>query len=139
MTDFRGSEGSGGSVPSNIADNRAAPVPNRRHGDGCRTGSKGSATRLDFAAINAAARRELPALLARWLPDGRATGREWTARNPRRADRQAGSFRVNLRTGRWADFATGDRGGDPVSLAAFLFGLSQVAAARRLRDMLGVS
>jgi hypothetical protein len=64
------------------------------------------AARLDFASISAAAPRELPTLLARWLPDGRAEGREWTARNPRRADRRPGSFRVNLRTGRWADFAT---------------------------------
>ncbi len=94
---------------------------------------------LNFASVNAAALRELPALLARWLPDGRANGREYEARNPRRVDRRVGSFRVNMRTGRWADFATGDRGGDPVSLAAFLFGLSQIEAARRLADMLGVS
>jgi hypothetical protein len=43
-----------------------------------------------------------------------------------------------MRTGRWADFATADRGGDPVSLAAYLFGLTQVQAARRLGEMLGV-
>ena len=95
--------------------------------------------RLDFGAVNAAARRELPVLLARWLPDGRANGREYEARNPRRGDRHRGSFRVNLRTGRWSDFATGDKGGDPVSLAAYLFNLSQIDAARRLADMLGVS
>ena len=45
------------------------------------------------------------------------------ARNPTRPDRRPGSFKINLTTGRWADFATGDRGGDPVSLAAYLFGL----------------
>ena len=95
--------------------------------------------RLDFAAVNAAALRELPTLLARWLPDGRVNGREYEARNPRRGDRHPGSFRVNLRTGRWSDFATGDKGGDPVSLAAFLFNLSQAEAARRLADMLRVS
>jgi len=94
--------------------------------------------RLDFDAINAAARRDLPALLARWLPDGRTNGREYEARNPRRGDRNPGSFRVNLRTGKWSDFATGDGGGDPVSLAAFLFNLSQIDAARRLATMLGV-
>ena len=43
--------------------------------------------------------------------------------NPTRADRRPGSFSVNTRTGRWADFATGDRGGDVVSLAAYLHGL----------------
>jgi hypothetical protein len=93
---------------------------------------------VDFSAVNAAALRELPLLLARWLPGGRTVGREYTALNPRRTDRHRGSFRINMRTGRWADFATGDRGGDLVSLAAYLFGLSQVQAARRLGEMLGV-
>ena len=93
---------------------------------------------IDFAVVNAAARRELPALLARWLLDGRAEGQEWTACNPRRADRHPGSFRVNLRTGRWADFATSDKGGDVVSLAAFLFHLKQAEARRRLAEMLRV-
>ena len=98
----------------------------------------GVSARLDFAAINAAARSELATLLARWLPDGRVNGREYEARNPRRNDRHLGSFRVNLRTGKWADFAIGVSGGDPVSLAAYLFALSQADAARRLADMLGV-
>ena len=45
-------------------------------------------------------------------------GHEWVAKNPTRADRHAGSFSVNLRSGKWADFATGDKGGDVVALAA---------------------
>jgi hypothetical protein len=94
---------------------------------------------IDFPSINTAAVRVLPALLARWLPDGRRQGQEWEARNPTRPDRHPGSFKVNLATGRWADFATGDRGGDVVSLAAYLHGLSQVEAARRLAAMLGVA
>lgn len=96
-----------------------------------------AARRLDFDTINATALRELPTLLARWLPDGRVVGREYEARNPRRGDRHPGSFRINLRTGRWADFASNDRGGDAISLAAYLFGLSQIEAAKRLGDMLG--
>jgi hypothetical protein len=94
--------------------------------------------RLDFARVNAAALPRLPDLLRRWLPDGRRCGAEWVARNPTRPDRRAGSFSVNVHTARWADFATGDRGGDPVSLAAYLHGLGQGEAARRLADMLGV-
>jgi hypothetical protein len=94
--------------------------------------------RVNFAAVNEVALRALPLILARWLPDGRRLGREFVARNPTRADRTAGSFRINMVTGKWADFATGDGGGDPVSLAAYLFGLSQGGAARRLADMLGV-
>jgi hypothetical protein len=93
---------------------------------------------LDFSAVNEAARRELQSLLSRWLPDGRVEGTEYVARNPRRVDRHLGSFKINVRSGRWCDFATDDKGGDPVSLAAYLFGLSQIEAARRLADMLGV-
>lgn len=93
---------------------------------------------IDFGRINAAAMARLPDLLARWLPDGRRISGEWVARNPTRADRRAGSFSVNLQTGRWADFATGDRGGDPVSLLAYLAGTSQAEAARALARALGV-
>jgi hypothetical protein len=95
--------------------------------------------RLDFRRINATALPVLPALLARWLPNGRKQGAEWVARNPTRADRRPGSFSVNLRTGRWSDLATGDRGGDVISLAAYLHGLRQSEAARKLAEMLGVA
>ena len=95
--------------------------------------------RIDFARINNAALPALPALVVRWLPGGRHMGREYVALNPNRADRRPGSFRINTTTGRWCDFAIGDRGGDPVSLAAYLFNLSQADAARRLADMLHVA
>lgn len=93
----------------------------------------------DFTAINAAALSALPGLLNRFAPGGVIHGGEWAGRNPRRADRKPGSFKVNMRTGRWADFATGDAGGDPVSLVAYLTGLGQGEAARRLALMLGVA
>jgi hypothetical protein len=93
---------------------------------------------IDFEAINTAAMGCLPTLLARWLPDGRQIGVEFTARNPNRSDRRPGSFRVNIITGKWADFATGDRGGDVVSLAAYLSGTGQVEAARELAVMFGI-
>ncbi len=94
--------------------------------------------RIDFGAINAAALPALPTLLRRWPPDGRQVGREYVARNPRRADRRSGSFKINVRTGRWADFATGDAGGDVVSLCAYLAGIGQAEAARSLGRMLGM-
>ena len=94
--------------------------------------------RRDFSGINRAALASLPALLRRWLPDGRLMGHEYTARNPTRADRRLGSFRINVNSGRWSDFATGDKGGDVVSLAAYLSGAGQAEAARALADMLGV-
>lgn len=94
--------------------------------------------RIDFAAINGAAIAALPSLLARWLPGGVARSAEYVALNPRRADRRPGSFSINLRTGKWSDFATGDRGGDVVSLAAYLSGTGQAEAARALADMLAL-
>jgi hypothetical protein len=93
--------------------------------------------RVDFARVNAAAVAALPALLARWLPDGHWQGAEYVARNPRRVDRRPGSFKIN-RNGRWSDFATKDGGGDPISLAAYLAGIGQVEAARELARALGI-
>lgn len=94
---------------------------------------------IDFAGINHAALAVLPSLLDRWVPGGKRVGREYVACNPRRADRRLGSFSINMSTGRWSDFATGDAGGDPISLAAYLFDLTQAEAARRVADMLGIS
>jgi hypothetical protein len=93
---------------------------------------------VGFETIKATGLRVLPELLTRWLPDGRVRGHEWVARNPRRVDTNPGSFSINLRSGKWADFATGDRGGDVISLAAYLHGLSQIDAARQLAHMLGL-
>jgi hypothetical protein len=94
---------------------------------------------VDFDRVNRAALAVLPSLLARWLPGGRTKGAEYVVRNPRRVDFRPGSFRVNIRTGRWADFAIDRaRGGDVVSLAAYLGCIGQVQAAERLADMLGV-
>src|SRR5919199_232171 len=90
-----------------------------------------------FKELNHTARSALPALAARWLPGGRREGSEWVVRTPRRHDRTPGSFKINLQTGRWADFATGDKGGDVVSLLAYLRGIPQGAAARRLARELG--
>ena len=93
---------------------------------------------LDFAAINRAALAAFPAVLACVLPGGKRVGAEIVALNPRRADRRLGSFKINRYNGRWADFATGDKGGDPISLVAYLAGVSQGEAARLLARMLGL-
>lgn len=97
------------------------------------------AGQVDFTRINCAALARLPDILARWLPGGRIEGTEYVALNPRRADRRPGSFKVNLKTGQWADFAIESaRGRDVVSLAAYLGGIGQVEAAERLAAMLGM-
>jgi hypothetical protein len=88
--------------------------------------------RPDYAAIAQRSLKSADALVRLWLPDGQRRGWEWVARNPRRQDRRIGSFSINLRTGRWADFATGDAGGDLISLRAYLDSISQGEAARTL-------
>jgi hypothetical protein len=94
---------------------------------------------VDFASVDRAALGRLLEILTLWLPDGRIEGREYVVRNPKRRDQRPGSFKVNLDTGRWADFAIdGARGGDVVSLAAYLAGIGQVEAAERLAGMLGI-
>lgn len=91
-----------------------------------------------FVTVNEACLRNWPALVQTWLPQGRRYGEEWVALNPTRADTRLGSFKVNLRLGKWADFATGDTGGDPVSLYAYLNGLPQKQAALELVESWGM-
>jgi hypothetical protein len=98
-----------------------------------------TSSKIDFARVNAAALAAFPAVLARVLPSGKQVHKEWVALNPRRADRSLGSFKVNRFNGKWCDFATGDKGGDPVSLVAYVEGVSHVEAARLLAGMLGLS
>ncbi|MEK4034908.1 hypothetical protein WOC76_09250 [Methylocystis sp. IM3] len=94
---------------------------------------------IAFARVAGAALANNEAIVSRWLPGGRREGAEWVCRNPRRADAHPGSFKVNLRNGKWSDFATGDCGGDLIALAAYLFDLRQDEAAIKVGDMLGVN
>jgi len=106
---------------------------------------KVSAGKLALAPIHVAIQRiagaALPAadnLLTDWLPDGTRKGKEYWPTNPVRGDRKPGSFSINLHTGKWNDFASGDKGGDLVSLLAYLRGCSQIEAARILAGQLGL-
>lgn len=91
---------------------------------------------VDFDAIRAASQRDAHAICRRVLPGGKLNGVEYVVKNPKRADRTAGSFSVNVRTGAWGDFATGDRGTDMIGLVAFLFDQTRTEAARNLATML---
>jgi hypothetical protein len=101
-------------------------------------GALANRRRVDFARIAAAALRAADRVVLALLPDGHREGSEWVARNPLRNDRRPGSFKVNLVTGKWGDFALGTRGKDLISLAAYCTGVGQREAAVRLADALGV-
>ncbi len=68
---------------------------------------------------------------------GKREGHEWVALNPTRHDKSLGSFRINLRTGKWADFATGDRGGDLIALWAYIKDIGQYEAMQEIKALLG--
>jgi putative DNA primase/helicase len=95
-----------------------------------------AAPRPGIAEVARAALPHLPELCRRWLPGGRIIGGEWTCGSL--AGEPGKSCKVNLRTGKWADFATGEKGGDAVSLAAAVHRLTQAEAAERLAQMLGM-
>ena len=90
-------------------------------------------------SINKAALAAFPAVLARLLPGGKACRRgiRRAQSAPRRSSSRIAS-RSTATTARWADFATGDKGGDPISLVAYLADVSQGEAARLLARMLGL-
>lgn len=69
---------------------------------------------------------------------GKVQGPEYLALNPLRSDAKPGSFTINRNTGHWGDFATGDKGGDLVSLAAYLRSEKQGEAAVALAGFLDI-
>lgn len=91
-----------------------------------------------FIKLNVAIRPTLLNLIPTILPQGRRQGQYWVALNPTRNDNTAGSFKINLQTGMWADYATNDSGGDAISLVAYLYGLKQGEAATYIEGLTGV-
>ena len=88
---------------------------------------------IDFDGLKRELLADARTLVANWCPGGKMIQRDYVPLNPTRADKKPGSFRINVHTGHWADFATGDKGGDLISLYAYLHKISQVDAAERLR------
>lgn len=96
--------------------------------------------RPTFAEVKAAALRAIDRVLSHWLPGGKLVdgNKEYTAPNPTRADQHAGSLKVNMAKGTWADFATGDKGGDLIDLVRYLERCTDVEACNRLANFLHV-
>jgi hypothetical protein len=103
------------------------PLYGKRHGSG-----KLKNSRIDFETIRIVTLRNALDICQLTIPGGRVVGVEYVVKNPKRVDRRAGSFKINLRTGQWADFATNERGGDLIALVAWRYDVSQSEAARRL-------
>jgi len=93
---------------------------------------------IDFKRISETALGHAESVVSYLLPDGKREGVEWVALNPTRPDQTKGSFKVNLNTGIWSDFATGDKGGDLIDLWAYVNRCSNGDAAVELRDFLNL-
>lgn len=91
-------------------------------------------SRIDFASLKNTLLNRSEQLVERWLPGGQKSGHEWTCGNL--AGEKGTSCSVNLNTGAWADFATGDKGGDLISLYAAIHGLQMIDAAKQLIEEL---
>ncbi|MEE4156369.1 DUF927 domain-containing protein [Pseudomonas viridiflava] len=97
--------------------------------------------RPSFAQVKTAALRNIDKVLAHWLPNGKRVdgGKEYTAPNPTRTDKRAGSLKISVSKGTWSDFATGDKGGDLIDLVRYIDGGTDVEACNKLADLLGVT
>ncbi|MBA1230873.1 DUF927 domain-containing protein [Pseudomonas viridiflava] len=103
--------------------------------------TSGTKKRPSFAQVKTAALRNIDKVLAHWLPNGKRVdgGKEYTAPNPTRTDKRAGSLKISISKGTWSDFATGDKGGDLIDLVRYIDGGTDVEACNKLADLLGVT
>jgi hypothetical protein len=85
---------------------------------------------IDFDSINARLLSDYLGTLKQWLPNGKKIGPNWCVGSL--AGEPGDSLKIHVRKGIWADFATGEKGSDPVSLYAALHGIGQGEAAKRL-------
>lgn len=90
-------------------------------------------------AVAHAALAQIDGLVTSWLPDAKREGGDYVAINPTRADKSKGSFRITRSNGKWHDAATGEGGGDLVSLYAYLHGTTQGEAARAIAPLVGLN
>lgn len=96
--------------------------------------------RPSFSEVKHASLRSIEQVLSNWLPGGKRVdgGKEYTAPNPTRTDKHAGSLKVNLVKGTWCDFATGDKGGDLIDLVRYLDRVTDIDACNKLAAFLCV-
>lgn len=94
----------------------------------------------DIQRIAEAALPQLPRLVEEWFPAGRWRGREYVVGDLGGSD--GDSLSINTETGQWCDFATGETGGDVVSLYTAMRRLSgehpQLQGAKELAAGLGI-
>ena len=85
---------------------------------------------LDFRGLADRLLADAETHVTRWLPEGKRRGNEYKIGSL--AGEPGESMSINLRTGRWADFASGERGGDLIDLYAAIHHIELAEAYREL-------
>ena len=90
---------------------------------------------IDFQSIKQRYSENPQPILRELVGAGEVQGSDYVALNPRRNDKHRGSFRIHIATGRFHDFATGDRGGSILDLAMFVYNCDLLTAAQKLQQL----
>ena len=97
---------------------------------------------INFKALADALLAQVETLVPAWLPGGTRVGREWVCGSLSGGEGKdgpgSGSCSVNLHTGVWSEFASGENGGDLISLYAAINDLKPVRAAVDLARAYGL-
>lgn len=91
---------------------------------------------IDFQSIATLALAQAETLLPEWFPAGKRAGNEFVVGDL--AGTPGSSLGVNIRTGAWSDFAGDAKGGDLISLRAAQLGISQIDAAKKIAERIGI-
>ncbi len=90
---------------------------------------------IDFQSIKQRYSENPQPILRHLVGKGKIEGGDYVALNPKRNDSRLGSFRIDIQTGRFHDFATGDRGGSILDLASFVYDCDLLTAAQKLQEL----
>jgi hypothetical protein len=85
---------------------------------------------LDFKSLSADLLADSRNVLPRWLPGGKTKGKEFICGSL--AGDAGGSLSINVNTGVWKDFATGETGADLIDLYAAIHSMTLAEAYREL-------
>jgi len=95
---------------------------------------------IDIKQIAQYAQPYTQQIAAEYAPGGHIEAGEYVSLNPTRSDKSKGSFRININSGRWADYAvSGVAGGDIISYVAYITNQSQFNAAKEIADRLNIN
>lgn len=87
---------------------------------------------IDFSALKYQSKDNMLSIIRYLVGTGKIEGDDYIALNPTRNDAKPGSFRINIITGKFHDYATGEGGGNIIDLAMYIWKSSAKEAAEKL-------